>query len=884
MPPDSYHALPAERVLSELGTQKQGLASDEAARRLEKYGPNTLEEEEKIHPFRIFLEQFKSPLVWILIAAMLISAFVNEWTDFIVIGVIVVLNAILGFVQEYRAEEAIARLKKLVSSRAKVVRDGEQKEINASELVPGDILLLVTGDKISADARLIDAVNLQAQEAALTGESTPVQKNTEPVPEHTAIADRHCMVFSGTIITRGKGKAVVTGTGMQSEIGRIAKLIKEAKAEPTPLQTKLAHLSKVLGIGVLVIAAIVFGAGVLYGKPALEMFLAAIALAVAAIPEGLPAVVTISLALGAQRMIKRNALVRKLPSVETLGACTVICSDKTGTLTKNEMTVKRLFVNNSVVQVSGAGYSPEGSFSKNPKNFLLLLTIGALNNDAKLRKEKKEWKVIGDPTEASLLVSAKKAGLNLDKLSKAYPRVGEIEFTSERKRMTTIHKSKKGFVAFVKGAPEVIVGLCNKQLVNGKVVRLTGEDKKIILDQANKFAGSALRVLGFAYKQVKSKDESPKEVEKELVFVGLQGMIDPPRPEVREAIKKCKTAGIKVVMVTGDHLQTAQAIAKDLGIKGKAVTGTQLEHISDLSEHVGEIGVYARVNPAHKIKIIEAFKQKGEIVAMTGDGVNDAPALKKADLGIAMGITGTDVAKEASAMILADDNFASIVRAVEEGRRIFDNIQKYLAYLVSGNMGEVAVLFLAIILGMPLPLIAIQILWTNLVTDGLPALALGVDPASRDVMQRRPRKPEKSIWKGIEPYVLIYPVLLTAGVLFLFDYFSDASVVHARTVAFTSLVTFELFQALSCRSVRKPIFSEGVFANKWLWLAIGGSLALQCLVLYVPLLQNLFGVVPLGMFEWALIVGIASAGFVYLEIHKFFTSKKTRLFEARESA
>jgi Ca2+-transporting ATPase len=868
-----YYLLPEKEVLAELKASGNGLSSAEAAERLKIHGPNQIREVKQVHPFFIFLGQFKSPIVWILLAAMVISLVVKEYIDFYVIGAIVILNSILGFVQEYRAERAIEALKKLISLKATVLRDGQEVHIDSSEVVPGDILLLDTGDKISADARLLESVNLHTQEAALTGESLPVKKEVATLRKEAAVADRSNMVFSGTIITNGHARAVVVGTGMHTEIGRIARMIQEAEPEPTPLQKTLKKLGLYIGVMVVIIAVLVFIVGIFkVNEPVTVILLTAIALAVAAIPEGLPAIVTVGLSVGVQRLARKNALVRNLPSVETLGACSVICSDKTGTLTHNEMTVRKLYVNRQEVEIAGSGYSPEGYFSREPKAFELLLKIGALNNNAKLRRENDAWQVIGDPTEAALLVSARKAKIDVEKLHDSLPRVSEIEFTSERKRMTTLHQEGKAKVAYSKGATEVILSLCSKVLVNGRVEHFSRAEKEQILQQNEKFARNALRVLGFAYKELKGVD-AKSSPERDMVFVGLQAMIDPPRREVKDAVEKCKTAGIKVVMITGDHVSTAKAVAQELGIQGRAITGLELDQIEDLAAEVESIAVYARVNPAHKIRIIQALKSNGHVVAMTGDGVNDAPALKKADLGIAMGITGTDVAKEASGMILADDNFATIVRAVEEGRRIYDNIQKYLAYLLSGNIGEVLVILTSILLGLPLPLIAIQILWINLVTDGLPALALGVDPVEPGVMQRPPRNESENIFSGIAPYIYIYPVLLTIGALWLFDVFQQQSLVKAQAVVFTSIVMFELFQAISCRSVRKPVFSVGIFANKWLWLAVASSLALQFMLLYVPFFQNVFHTAALSFKEWLVILAVASSGFIYLELHKLLSRK-----------
>lgn len=849
---------------------EKGLSADEAARRLQQYGRNAIEEAHHVSLFRIFLEQFASPIVWILLAAMFISGFVREWADFGVIGAIVLLNAVLGCVQEYRAEEAIEALQRMVSLKARVLRDGRVQEINAAEVVPGDIVVLETGDKVPADLRLVEVLNLFTQEAALTGESTPVGKNSEVLRDHLAVADQHNMAFSGTVVTNGHGKGVVVGTGMQTEIGKIAKLIKETEHEPTPLQKKLASLSKLLGIIVVLIAIVVFTAGVVHGLPMFEMFLASVALAVAAIPEGLPATVTVALAVGVQRMARRNALIRKLPSVETLGACTVICSDKTGTLTHNQMTVRNVYANQESIAVSGTGYGSEGRFARDPSQFGLLLKIGALNNNASVQQEKGEWKVIGDPTEAALIVSARKAGIDVGRLGKQLPRIKEIEFTSERKIMTTLHKSGGKLFVFTKGAPEVIVKLCTRQFVHGKIARFSRADAENVLGASEAYANKALRVLGFAYKEV--KPGSKESLEKDLVFVGLQAMIDPPRSEVRQAIEKCKTAGIRVVMITGDHFSTARAIARELGIEGKAITGVDLDHLTDLSSQVEEIGVYARVNPAHKIRIVEALQERGHVVAMTGDGVNDAPALKKADLGIAMGITGTDVAKEASAMVLADDNFASIVRAVEEGRVIFDNITKFVEYLLSSNMGEVLTLFIGILLGWPLPVTALMILWINLVTDGAPALALGVDPPEPGVMQRPPRKVQENIVNRQRgAMIMLIGILMMLGTLFVFDFAEpEINLAKAQTMAFTTLMLFQMFNVLNQRSENDSLFAIGVFTNHWLWLAILASVGLQFVVLYVPFFQNLFGTVALGPKDWLVSVGVSASVLVFGEAVKAF--------------
>jgi len=848
-----HHDQSVKEVFYGLHSNAGGLDSKEAKKRLESYGKNIIKEKKRISPVKIFINQFKSFIIGILIAAVVISLVIGERIDAIVIGIILVLNAAFGFVQEYRAEKAIEALKKMASLKAKVIRNNEKIEIDASEIVPGDILILETGDKIAADARLIEAINLETQEAALTGESTPVKKELKVLAEKTPVADRINSVFSGTVITNGRGKAVAIATGMKTEFGKIATLIQEEKEKQTPLQLKLKQLGIWIGALTLIICFIVFLTGVLKGEPILEFLIVAVSLAVAAVPEGLPAVVTISLALGVQRMVKKNALIRKLPSVETLGSTTVICSDKTGTLTHNEMTVTKIFTNNKIIDVEGSGYDTRGNFLEenkkiNVEKIELLLKAGVLSNDSDL----KDGKIIGDPTEGALIVSAAKAGLIKKDLDKKAPRIDEICFSSERKRMSTIHKEGNKKFIYTKGAPDVVIHLCDKIIENNKVRKLTEKDKHNILKINEEFAHEALRVLAFAYKPLTGKKEE------NLIFIGLQAMIDPPREEVKLAIEKCKRAGIKVVMITGDHEATAVAIAKQLGLEGKSLTGQQLDNVTKLENVVEDISIYARVNPEHKLKIIEALRKKGHIVAMTGDGVNDAPALKKADIGIAMGITGTDVAKEASHMLLTDDNFASIVNAVEEGRGIYDNIKKFVNYLLSCNLGEILVIFIAILIGMPLPLLAIQILWINLVTDGLPAIALGVDPASPHIMKRKPRNPkEKIMTKDITLNILIMGILMCVASLFLFNKYYLIDLKKAQTIVFTTLVVLEIVRIYMVRSQ----YNIGIFSNKYLILAIVFSFLLQLAVVYSPL-NKFFKTVPLGIVEWAYIIGAAVCVFI----------------------
>ena len=861
---NKYYSYSDEETIKLLKTSRKGLTKQEAEHRLQVYGLNELKAEKGISPFRIFLEQFSSPLIWILLFALVVSIFLKETTDAIVIGLIVILNAVLGFMQEYRAEKSIEALKRMASPQAKVIRDDKEQKIESKYLVPGDLIVLETGDKVPADSRLIEIHSLDTHEAALTGESLPIKKDTTKLAEKTPLADRKNMVYASTIISKGRGQAIVTFTGMLTQVGKIAKLIKEAHEKQTPLQKKLRELGKYLTIAVIVVAIVVFLAGIFTGQAASVMFLTAIALAVAAIPEGLPAVITISLALGVQRMVKKNALVRKLPSVETLGSVNVICTDKTGTLTHNQMTVTKIWSNDLIYDVTGSGYEPKGTFVvnkklANPEPLHQMLKIGSLCNDAKLNGINKDREVLGDPTEAALVVSAEKAGFTQKELEKSEPRVDEIPFSSERKMMTTIHKTKSGKVSYTKGAPDIIIEKCNQILVNGKILRLDRNKKKEILKQNETFAGEALRVLGFAYNENFKKSE---DSEKDMIFVGLQAMIDPPREEVKAAIKVCQDAGIRVIMITGDHITTAQAIAKELGITGKAITGQELEKLN-LDREIKNIGIFARVNPEHKLKIVHALKKKGNIVAMTGDGVNDAPALKKADIGIAMGISGTDVAKEASDMILTDDNFTSIVSAIEEGRGIFDNIKKFVNYLLSSNLGEIIVILMASLIGLPLPLTAIQILWINLVTDGLPATALSLDPHAKGIMTRKPKAATESILnKDLTRNIIVFGSLIGIATLIMFWLYQGSGLAKAQTVAFTSLVVFELARI---RMVRAH-YKLGIFSNKWLVAAVVGSVLLHLLTIYTPL-ATVFGTEPLALIDW---IFISIAAIILLIINKIY--------------
>ncbi|MFH0797855.1 MAG: calcium-translocating P-type ATPase, SERCA-type [Candidatus Woesearchaeota archaeon] len=828
-----------EETLKNFQTSKNGLTSKEARDRLIKYGKNELKKKKAVSPLMIFLSQFNSILVWILMAAIFISMMLGEKVDAIVIAIILVFNAVFGFIQEYKAERAIEELKKLTALQAKVVRDNRISIIAAEELVIGDIIILSEGDKVPADARLIELTALETMEASLTGESQPIEKTLNSLKEKVALADRKNMVYSSTIITKGRAKAVVVATGMNSEIGKIAGMLEDIKEEATPLQIKLQKLGTILAIGTVAAALIVFVLGIIRGGEIIEMLLTSVALAVAAVPEGLPAVVTISLALAVQRMARKNSLIRKLPSVETLGSTTVICSDKTGTLTMNKMTVQKYYV-------SGKEHSLEDKSGQKGDN--KLFEIGVLCNNTELEGDK----VFGDPTEEALLLSGKLFGLEKENLEKDCPRFHEIPFSSESKYMATFHSIKGKHFAYIKGAPDIILRKCTKMLYKGRVIKLTEKERKKIIDSIEDFSASALRVLGFAYKECENKKY--KDVT-DLVFVGLQGMRDPPRPGVKEAIQKCTKAGIKVIMITGDHKRTAEAIGKEIGIVGRAVTGEELEQIKNLSKEVEDIVIYARVDPSHKLKIVDALKARGHIVAMTGDGINDAPALKKADIGIAMGITGTDVSKEASDMILVDDHFNSIVNAVEEGRGVFNNIRKFVGLLLSCNIGEVMVIFLASLFGWPLPLIAIQILWINLVTDGLPALALGVDPTDPHVMEKKPRNPKEGIitnWFAAR--ILSLSALVTLATLLLFWLFLDQGVMKAQTVAFTVLVLVELIAV----HVVRGHYTDKIFSNNLITASIAGSAILQLIIIYTPV-GKFFKVVSLGFTDWIYIVSAVAA-------------------------
>ncbi|HEV2763729.1 MAG TPA: cation-translocating P-type ATPase [Pyrinomonadaceae bacterium] len=879
--PDApWHALTVEGSFGRLNSTPRGLTAEEAARRLAEFGPNELAAQERVSPWAILLEQFKNVLIVILLLATALSAFLGHGVEAAAITVIVLFAVVLGFVQEYRAERAIEALREMAAPLASVLRDGRERKVPARELVPGDVVLLATGDKVPADVRLVEAVNLQTVEAALTGESAPVEKHTGALAdEQLPLGDRTNVAYAGTAVTYGRGRAVVVATGMATEFGKIARMLEGVETARTPLQDNLDRVGKALARAAFAVVLVIVALGLLRGQPFVEMLIFGVALAVAVVPEALPAVVTISLALGVKRMVKRNALVRRLPAVETLGSTSVICSDKTGTLTRDEMTARRLYVGGRALEVSGTGYEPEGKFSRDgsevePDEALsLLLRAAALASDARVERSEAgdKWEVKGDPTEGALVVAAAKAGLDKPQLDEEFPRVSEIPFTAETKRMTTLHRTHEGVTAYAKGAPEVIVGSCSRLLNEGGEVPLDDARRAEVLEAARRMAEEALRVLAVAYK----RDAAPETAETDMTLLGLVGMIDPPRPEARAAVRECEEAGIRVVMITGDHPLTAKAVAGELGLSktGRVATGAELEEMSDeeLERAAESIEVCARVSPSHKLRVVTALQKRGQVVAMTGDGVNDAPALKKADIGIAMGITGTDVSKEAAAMTLTDDNFASIVAAVEEGRGIFSNIKKYLMYLLSSNVGEIGLMAGATLAGLPLPLSAVQILYVNLATDGLPALALAVDPPEEDLMRRPPRDPRSGIFTRPVILLMLAGGLWSAVVnlaLFVWALNSGRSVQEAMTMTFVSLVLIQFFKAYNFRSDRQTVLRRP-FANKWLNLAIAWELVMLGLILYVPFLEKVFGVYGLPLVDWLIIVAAALTVSPVLELAKW---------------
>lgn len=883
--PTAWHHVSAEEALAKLDSSASGLTAAEAARRLAESGPNELQAAQRISPWAILLEQFKNVLIVILLVAVALSAFLGHGFEAAAIGVIVLFAVLLGFVQEYRAERAIHALGQMAAPTALTLRDGRETSIPARELVPGDVVVLSAGNRVPADGRLLDAVNLQVEEAALTGESVPVEKQTAAVADaDAALGDRVSLVYAGTAVSYGRGRAVVVATGMQTEFGKIAAMLHGVETGRTPLQENLDRVGHTLAKAALVVVALIVVLGLWRGQPFIEMLIFGIALAVAVVPEALPAVVTISLAIGVQRMVRRNALMRRLPAVETLGSTSVICSDKTGTLTKDEMTVRRISTGGDVWEVTGAGYEPVGQYRRNGEQLeptpplIRLLRAATLVSDARVQRVEPEdpWSVQGDPTEGAVVVAAAKAGLTKDQLEADYPRTREVPFTSEAKRMTTLHQGPAGTLACAKGAPEIILAACATHMTAAGDAPLTDDAREEIADAARRLAADALRVLAVADRP--GADAS--NMQREMTFLGLVGMIDPPRPEARSAIATCKSAGIKVVMITGDHPKTAEAVARELGVlaSGRVVTGAELEALGeqDFSDAVRDIEVYARVSPEHKLRVVTAFQQAGEIVAMTGDGVNDAPALKKADIGIAMGITGTDVSREAAAMTLLDDNFASIVAAVEEGRIVFGNIKKYLMYLLSSNIGEIGLMVGASIGGLPLPLTAVQILYVNLATDGLPALALAVDPPEPGLMRRSPRSPRTGIFT--RPVVSLMSIggfwsATVNLVLFLWVLRSGRPLEQAMAMTFLSLVLIQFFKAYSFRSDRASAF-QNLFSNRWLNRAIGWELLLLVLIVYVPVLQKPFQTFALSARDWLIVTAAAITVIPVLEAAKWLERRE----------
>jgi magnesium-transporting ATPase (P-type) len=914
--PDQPWSVDASTIAAALTTDpERGLASAEAGARLARTGPNRLRSAPPVPAWKKLLAEFVDPLVFLLLAAVVIS--LVTWVidgaegvpfEAIVILVILVANAVLGFVQEARAEEAVAALQRMAAAASTVVRDGVERRVPATDVVPGDVLVLAEGDAVSADGRLLSAASLTVAEASLTGESEPVLKDAGALPGETALGDRVNMVFSGTAVTRGRGRAVVTGTGMATEMGRIADLLGETKQEATPLQREIALVGKTLGIAVIGIAVVVMAAifvtsDIHTASDVVDVLLVGVSLAVAAVPEGLPAVLSVVLALGVQRMARQHAIVKELSSVETLGSASVVCSDKTGTLTRNEMTIQRIVTASGTVDVTGTGYAPAGQLLVDGEvlrigdgdpvgeEVRIVLSGGALANDASLREEDGEWIVVGDPTEAAFLVAEQKAGLTPARAAR-FSRVGEIPFSSERKLMSTLQADAEragGIAVVTKGAPDVLLARCTHEQVGLEVVPLSDDRRRAVLSVVDRLAGDALRTLGVAYRRL---DDSPSAVrpheslEQQLIFAGVVGIIDPPRDEARRAIAEAHGAGVRVVMITGDHPRTAARIAADLGIAGAgaaggAVTGVDLDRLREDDEAFRDVvrssSVYARVAPEHKLRIVDALRADGNIVAMTGDGVNDAPALKRADIGVAMGRTGTDVTKEAANMILADDNFATIVAAVREGRAIFANIRKFLRYLLSSNAGEVLTMLLGVVfagfLGLDqtgesvaVPLLATQILWINLLTDTAPALAMGVDPPPDDVMSRPPRRlTDRVIDAEMQVGVVFVGFVMAVATLLTIDIDLPGGMIEghgtlqeARTLAFTTLVLAQLFNCFNARSDRVSAFHH-LFTNRLLWAAIGLSLLLQFAVIYVPFLHDAFDTSPLGLDDWLLCFGLASS-------------------------
>lgn len=872
----------------------RGLSKDLAAKRLEENGPNKIESKKKKSLGKKIAEQIIDPMVILLIVASIVSAFTGDKVECAIIIAIVIINAIMSIIQEGRAEDSVEALQKMSSPEASVIRDGKKTKVKAEELVVGDIVVIETGDIVPADMRLLESSNLKIDESSLTGESVATEKNSEAVYDsEVGIGDRENFAFSSTIVTYGHGKGIVTQTGSDSEMGKIASSLHQVEDKDTPLQKQLNKLSKLLAILVVVVCIIVFIVGYFRtGDSLLDNLMVAVSLAVAAIPEGLTAVVTIVLSIGMNRMADRKAIVKSLVSVETLGATTAICSDKTGTLTQNEMTITKIWTNEKEYEVEGSGYEPKGQIKlddekiEDEENIKLLMTISTLCNDANLTREGDQYKIIGDPTEGAMLTFSEKWGIVQEDLEEKHPRIEEIPFDSDRKMMTTFHNIEENYKSMTKGAPDIIISNSSKILLNGEIVDFTEDLKKKAMDENKNLAKQALRVMAYAFREfdsIKNEDLTSENIERDMVFVGLTGMIDPPRPEAKKAVAECHSSGIDVVMITGDYLETAFAIARDLGIadsKDQAIEGKELNNMSDeeIRKIAKEKRVFARVSPQNKVQLVNALQENGEIVAMTGDGVNDAPAIKNADIGISMGITGTDVAKDTANMILVDDNFATIVNAVEEGRIIFSNIRKFVSFLLSCNIAEVLIVFLSILFGLPSPLTPIQLLWLNLVTDAFPALALGVEPGEKDIMQREPRDPKESIISGdLRNSLIVQSLAITFSVLMSYiiglKLIFPGNIEGAHTMVFATLITSELLRAFSVRSTKYTLKELGIGSNKQLIKANILSFALLLLVMYVGPLRYLFEL-ELITWQWIIILALAFIPLVLGEVHKISARKK----------
>ncbi|MFC1939176.1 cation-translocating P-type ATPase [Chloroflexota bacterium] len=886
----NWHNLTVEEALKNLDSTRSGLSEETAKERVIQYGPNELTSKGKTPAVIVFLRQFASPLIYILLIAAVIELTVMQKpTDAAVILTVLLINAIIGFIQENRAERAMEALKRLAVPYAKVLRQGALTKISASHLVPGDVIVLEAGDKVPVDARLIEAASLSVDESILTGESVPVEKFIGAIEGKAVIADMGNMAHMGCAIVNGRGVAVVTATGMKTEIGKITTQVQETKPPPTPLQRNVTRLGRYIGILVLSVVAVLIIIGLVKGYTFEEMFTLAVAAAVSAIPEGLPVMVTVVLALGMKRMVKRHALIRKLTAVETMGAVTAICSDKTGTLTESEMTLRQVYLSDRTIEITGAGYRPEGEFMENnqkldhqnDESLLLALRISAMCNDSSLKSDGDKYQLLGDPTEGALLVAALKAGLNQKILQEEQPRLAELPFTSEKRYMATLHPCGDGnAITYVKGSVDNVLAMSRQVFVNGMIQDMTPE-KLVELEEKNtEMASKALRVMALAYTECSPAPEqlSHDNLNGALILVALVGMIDPPRQEAKKAIADCKRAGIKVMMITGDQKATAVAIAGELGLpQGEALTGLELGQMSDeeLSARIERISVFARVEPIHKLRIVNAMKLKGYTVAVTGDGVNDGPALRAADIGIAMGIKGTDVAREASDMVLTDDNFASIVAAVEEGRVIFSNIRRSVFYLLSTSMGELFTWITAILLGIPLPVVAVQILWINLVTDGVCTIPLGLEPKHRNVLEEPARRAKAGIvYKGMLARIAFIALFMSAGTLFIFKWeLSRVGLDEARTIAFSMLVAFQWFNALNARSDDQSLFKLGIFSNRLLLGAIGLAVILQVMVIYTPPFQKLFYTMPLDLGDWGIIILTAAGLLVVEEVRKLIAPR-----------